>query len=89
MDDARLVIRLKPRVKNDRIGTGPGGVVDIAVTSPPIDGRANDHLIALLAERLGVPKSRLSLIKGGCSRNKVVAVEGMTKEEAIRRILAP
>jgi uncharacterized protein len=84
---ARLEIRLKPRAKHDRVSEGAaGGLIDVAVTSPPIDGRANGHMIELLSDHLHVPLRAISIIKGGHSRNKVVAVEGLTKEQAIQKI---
>jgi uncharacterized protein (TIGR00251 family) len=83
---ARLQIRLKPRAKNDRLTVLHGGLVDVAVTSPPIDDRANGHLIEFLSDRLGVPKRSISVIAGGHSRNKVVEVEGMTKKEAVKKL---
>lgn len=86
MSNGRLEIRLKPRAKNDRMTVHESGRIDIAVTSPPLDGKANEHLIRFLAERIGVPIARLSLIRGGHSRNKIVAVEGMTTDEAMRRM---
>jgi uncharacterized protein (TIGR00251 family) len=82
----RLEIRLKPRAKNERLSIGPSGLLDIAVTSPPVDGKANEHLIALLADRLDLPKRALTLIRGGHSKNKVVEVAGLTKEEVIKRV---
>ena len=83
---ARLQIRLKPRAKNDRLTVLPGGLIDVAVTSPPIDDRANGHLIEFLSDRLGVPKRSVFVVVGGHSRNKVVEVEGMTKEEAVKKL---
>ncbi|MBN2188621.1 MAG: DUF167 domain-containing protein [Chitinispirillaceae bacterium] len=87
MGTARLEIRLKPRAKSDRIRVGPAGLLDIAVTSPPVDGRANEHLVRLLSDRLGVAKSSIKILRGGHSRNKAVMVEGFTKEEALGRFL--
>ena len=86
MNGARLDIRLKPRAKNDRIRIADGGLVDVAVTSPPIDERANAHLVELLADRLGVAKRSIAVFRGGHSRNKVVEIAGMTKDEAIRKL---
>ena len=83
---ARLQVRLKPRAKNDRLTVLPGGLIDVAVTSPPVDDRANGHLIEFLSDRLGVPKRSISVIVGGHSRNKVVEVEGMTMEEAVTKL---
>jgi uncharacterized protein len=86
MESGRLEIRLKPRAKNDRVTvTGPG-TVDIAVTSPPVDEKANEHLVRLLAKKLGVPKMALTLLRGGHSRNKVVAVEGLSAEEMVKKL---
>ena len=83
-DSCSLEIRLKPRAKNDRVSYAVSDdLFDIAVTSPPIDDRANAHLVKLLADRLGVGKSAVVLIKGGHSRSKVVAVSGVSKEEAV------
>jgi uncharacterized protein (TIGR00251 family) len=86
MDSARLEIRLKPRAKADRIDLDESGRVDIAVTSPPVDDRANAHMAELLADWLKIPKRAISIIKGGHSRNKVVGVEGLTREKIISRI---
>ena len=86
MNEGRLDIRLKPRAKNDRLAVGADGLLDIAVPSPPVNEKANAHLVALLAERLGVPKRALTLLRGGHSKNKVVAIEGLTREEAIAKL---
>jgi len=88
VENARLEVRLKPRAKGDRIGWGHAGLLDIAVTSPPVDDRANAHMAELLADRLKVPKRAIMIVKGGRSRNKVVAVEGLTKEEIMKRLHA-
>lgn len=83
---ARLQIRLKPRAKNDRLKVLPGGRVDVAVTSPPIDYRANGHLIEFLSDRLGVPKRSISVIVGAHGKNKVVEVDGMTEDQVITKL---
>ncbi|MCU0608349.1 MAG: DUF167 domain-containing protein [Chitinispirillaceae bacterium] len=79
----RLEIRLQPRAKNDRITADKSGAVRIAVTSPPIDDRANGHLIRVLAKALAMPRSSLSIIKGGHGRNKIVEASGLTTEQAV------
>jgi uncharacterized protein len=47
------------------------------VSAPPVDGKANAALCALVAERAGVPPSRVSVVRGLASRDKVVRVEGV------------
>ncbi len=79
-------IRLKPNARQQRLTAGESGVLDAWVNAPPVEGKANAALIALLAECLGIPKSRVSIKRGLASRRKVVSVAGMTKEEMIRAI---
>ena len=49
----------------------------IAVQAPPVEGRANEALIAFLAETLGVPKRSVELVSGELSRSKVFLVRGI------------
>jgi uncharacterized protein YggU (UPF0235/DUF167 family) len=51
------------------------------VTAPPVDGRANDALRRLIADRAGVAPSRVTVVRGEKSREKVVRVEGL--DEAV------
>jgi uncharacterized protein YggU (UPF0235/DUF167 family) len=54
-----------------------GGAVVIRVTAPPVDGKANAALCALVAKRAGVPPSRVQVVRGAAARDKVVRVEGI------------
>lgn len=65
---------------------GETGVLEITVTSPPIDNKANDHLVRLLADTLRIPKSSIQIIRGGHSKNKAVAIASMTNEEVVKKI---
>ena len=58
----------------------------IRVTGRAVEGKANRELVAFLARCLNVPPSRVSLVKGLGSRRKVVEVEGLTDDEALRRL---
>lgn len=79
-------IKIKPRAGKDLVEPDTGGRYKVSVTSPAIDNKANEHCIALLAKKLACPKSALSIIKGVHSRNKVVACEGITGDEAHKRL---
>ena len=57
------------------------GVLQAKVTAPPVDGRANKALCKLIAKRVGVAPSRVSVVRGEKSREKVVRVEGVGKAE--------
>jgi uncharacterized protein YggU (UPF0235/DUF167 family) len=64
-----------------------GGVIVIRVTAPPVDGKANAALCALVAARAGVPRSRVQVVRGTTSRDKIVRVEGVDAA-ALRAALA-
>ncbi|MBF0486079.1 MAG: DUF167 domain-containing protein [Candidatus Omnitrophica bacterium] len=52
-----------------------GGVVKVYLTSPPVEGKANQALVEFLAEHYGVRRSQISIIKGLKTRNKVINIE--------------
>jgi uncharacterized protein (TIGR00251 family) len=62
------------------VGERAGAVV-VRVTAPPVDGKANSALCAFVAERAGLPSSRVSVVRGMTSRDKVVRVEGIALAE--------
>ena len=78
---ARLSVRVQPGASKDEVVGFQDGVLRVKVAAPPVRGRANAALLALLAELLGVSKSRLSIVKGEASRNKVIAIEGLSQVE--------
>jgi uncharacterized protein (TIGR00251 family) len=70
-----LRIKVKPNSKNPRIEEAAGGGLTVYLKSPPVDGRANEELIACLAARYRVPKARVRIKSGAASRNKLVEIE--------------
>ena len=87
-DTARLSVRLTPRARQSGIEGFEGETLRVRVTAPPVDGRANEALTALLARALGVPKRDVRVVAGQASRQKVVAVDGLTNAEVRRRLEA-
>ena len=88
---AKLPIRLQPGAAADRIdGWGQDAegrrVLKVRVRARPMDGEANDALIRLLAKSLDRPKSDLTLMRGGQSRLKMVAVAGLDEATVTARI---
>jgi hypothetical protein len=80
---ATVEVRVKPRSKHDRITLSADRKIDVAVTSPPVDGKANEHVIRLLAKQVGVPKSAISIVKGELSKIKVFRIEGYHTIQAV------
>ena len=86
MEPFILRVRLTPRAASSRIDGWDGDLLRVRVAAPPVEGRANDALLRLLAQALDVPPSRLRLVKGQTSREKVIAVEGVSGEDVRARL---
>jgi uncharacterized protein (TIGR00251 family) len=63
------------------LGEGADAVLKVALAAPPVDGRANEALIAYLAGLLGVARSEIAIVCGEQSRNKRIRVKGCTAEQ--------
>jgi uncharacterized protein YggU (UPF0235/DUF167 family) len=63
-----------------------GDVLRARVAAPPVEGRANEALLRLLSDALGVAKSSLRIVRGQRSREKLVAIEGLDAAELRRRL---
>ena len=79
MTSTDLHVRLQPRARRDEAVGERGEQLVIRVNAPPVDGRANAALCTLIAKIVGVPTSRVRLVRGQTSRDKVVRVEGVTQ----------
>lgn len=55
-------------------------VVHVYTTAPPVDGEANEAIIALLAKHLGLPKSSLAIVRGDSGREKIFRIDGNEAE---------
>lgn len=82
-----LAIRVQPRAKRTEVAGERAGAVVIRVGTPPLEGRANDAVCRLIAQRLGVPRSAVSVVRGARARDKVVRIEGLSADEARNRLL--
>jgi uncharacterized protein (TIGR00251 family) len=70
-------VRIAPRASREGMGPVHGGRLKVSVTAAPVDGAANDALIALLAHALHVPKGALRITRGEHGRMKTVEVAGL------------
>jgi hypothetical protein len=81
----RITVQVVPRSGKNDIAWEQG-VLKARLTAPPVDGAANEALIALLAERLGLPKRAIRIVHGAASRRKTVEIAGMTSEMLEERV---
>jgi len=84
---AVLEVRVTPRARRDEIAGEREGVLIVRVSAPPEDGRANRAVRRLIAERLSLRLADVALIRGERSRQKVVRVDGLSIDDARRRLL--
>ncbi len=85
--EARISLRVYPNASRNEMVGFTDGVLRVKVSAPPIKGKANRELITFLSRLLGVGKGSVNIIKGHTTRNKVVAIDGLSREEALRRLL--
>ena len=84
----RVSVHVQPRATRSEIVGLHGAALKVRLQAPPVDGAANEALVALLAERLGVGRRSVRVISGMSSRTKTVEVDGTT-ESAVRALAAP
>ena len=86
---AALAVRITPRSrKNEIVEILNDGTVKIRLTAPPVEGKANDALIAFLSDVIGVPRSQIDIIAGATGREKLVSILNLDATTVHQRILA-
>ena len=86
MDGVTLAVRAQPGARKTAVvgvyDDGAARQLKIAVHAPPIEGRANEALLAFVSEVFGLPMSAVELIAGESSRSKVILMRGMSLDRA-------
>ncbi len=84
-EGASLHCRVQPGASRSGIAGAYGeDAVKIALASPPVDGKANKELCAMLAKLCNVPKADVSVLSGETSRSKRVGIRGVTPEDLMK-----
>jgi len=82
-----LDIRVIPRAGRNEFGGLRDGALLVRLAAAPVDGAANDELIALLAKTLRIPKRDITIVSGERSRTKRVRIAGVDREQALERLI--
>ena len=82
----RLRLRVSPGAVRTEIAGRYGDSWKVRVTAAPERGRANDAVVALLAQRLAIPRASVAVVSGHGARDKVVELVGLGPGEAERRL---
>ncbi|GCE14121.1 DUF167 domain-containing protein [Tengunoibacter tsumagoiensis] len=80
-----ITVRVLPRSGRNTL-EWENGNLKARLTAPPVDGAANEALVALLAERLARPRRTIHIVRGATSRLKTVEIEGIDQEELVQKI---
>ena len=72
-----IVVRVQARSRRNEVVGERAAVIVIRLTAPPVDGKANSALCTFVARAAALPRSRVSVVRGQTSRDKVVRVEGV------------
>ena len=82
-----FAVKVHPRARRNAITGTVGDAIKLAVTAPPVEGKANQAVIEFFAEFFAIPRSSVSIASGETSRNKVVRVSGVSVQR-VRELLA-
>ena len=84
--EVKVSLRVSPNAARNGIVGLSDGIWQVKVAAPPVKGQANRELLAFLSQILGVSKGVLTIVKGHTTKNKVVAIAGLSQEEITKRL---
>jgi uncharacterized protein (TIGR00251 family) len=86
-NNTKLKIRVTTRAKRDEVLTIlDDGTIKVRLTAPPVEGKANEALIKYFSGILEIPRSRIEILSGLKSRNKLVSIQGMDSVEIYNKL---
>jgi len=86
-DGVVFAVRVVPRASKNEIVGFHGDALKVRLAAPPVEGRANEALIAFLAHRLGVRRRQVEIMAGATARRKMIHVIGLLAQEVEERLL--
>lgn len=83
-----FAVKVHPRARKNAITGTVGDALKLALTAPPVEGRANQAVIEFFAEVFQIPRASVTIASGETSRNKVVKVAGLSRAAVEQRLAA-
>ena len=77
-----FAVKVHPRARKNAITDTVGDALKLALTAPPVDGKANQSVIEFFADLFAIPRSSVTIASGETSRNKIVRIAGVSKPVA-------
>jgi uncharacterized protein len=81
-----IAVKIVPRASKNQVVGIEGDALKIRLNAPPVEGKANDALIAFLANVVGVHRAQIEIVAGHTSRHKVVRLRGVSAQEVERKL---
>jgi uncharacterized protein len=81
-----FAVKVHPRARKNAITGTVGDALKLALTAPPVEGKANQAVIEFFADLFAIPRSSVTIASGETSRNKIVRVAGVTKPVAEQKL---
>jgi hypothetical protein len=86
VNETLITLHVQPGARKNEVTGYDGGVIRLKIAAPPFEGKANREVIAFLSRRLDIRKGALTIRRGLVSRDKVIAVDGLSRDEVLRRL---
>lgn len=86
-DGCAVTLKVTPKASRNAVLGAEAEWLRVALTAPPVDGKANEAARLFLAEAAGLPKGAVRLISGQTARLKLFSLAGLTPGEAMARLL--
>jgi uncharacterized protein (TIGR00251 family) len=83
-----FAVKVQPRARKNAITGAIGNALKLALTAPPVEGKANQAVIEFFAEFFEIPRSSVSIASGETSRNKLIRVNGVSAQHVRERLAA-
>jgi uncharacterized protein (TIGR00251 family) len=80
-DGITFTLRVVPRSSRCEITGIQNEALKLKITAPPVEGKANEECIRFLSDKLGIKRNRITIKAGHKSKNKTIAISGITKED--------
>src|SRR5689334_19838702 len=81
-----FAVKVHPRARKNGITGVVGDALKLALTAPPVEGKANQAVIEFFADLFQIPRSSVTIASGETSRNKVIRIAGVSKPAAEQRL---
>lgn len=82
-----ISLRVQPKASRNSIKIESDDRIRVALTAPPVNGKANKALVSYLAEALGVPKRLITVVRGETSREKTLFIDEVDSETVSSQLI--